>query len=227
MDPADVGRQVHAIVAQEAIKKMLEERHFIGTLRRHSREVDDSINSLKDAQQLHSSHETAVLAIVDQPGNVVGLATAYPDLELKRQRVPFLRRLPPDRVRWPVVKRVKYLAPNIAAWTSEPLEARHVPSLLEKAYTELASAHSEAPAFRAFTAGAYDQLGPDEKLTADRSFNPWTIETGFTNSPVHMAVVNAGLHRQAGGWFDDNEDTHQGLPFSSLYTLKRHLRASA
>lgn len=214
----DLGKQVFALVSDEGTRSTLLERHFVGVVARHSKSKEDSVESMERAQRIHYTGAMAIFAVVASSGDAVGMATADPALKLRRIRnLPIIRRLPPATVNWPLAQTLRGYSPNVAAWTSEPLISRMRPKLLEESYRELAQ--PSGPAYEMF-AGNVRQLGLTERMFATRRFNPWTIETGFHNSPVHMALDRAGLEYREDGWFDDNEDRHHAVPHTTLYSLK-------
>jgi hypothetical protein len=214
---AELGCQVNGLVENEQTRAMLAARHLIGVLVRHSGDVDSSIESMKRAQAKHKAGEMAVMAVVAPKGDVMGMATADPNIRLRRL-ARITKRLPPAVVSWPFAQTQKGYSPNIAAWTTEPLIPRHAPRLLEDSYRELVASWGHS--FDVFAGPDYKELEFSERMYYSRAFNPWTIEPGFKNSPVHLAIQNAGLELQDDGYFDDNEDRHHAVPFSRLYAVK-------
>lgn len=214
---ADLGRQVNELIDDGYMQAMLSGRHFMDVLARHSGEVEASIASMEHARKIHAAGEMAILAVVADSGNVVGMATADTALPLNRIS-RMAHRLPPGMLGWPLLRSIKGYSPNIAAWTAEALIPRESPPLLTQSYRELAA--PSGPGFRAFARCGSSELDDVERVRQGRFFNPWAVEPGFRNSPVQLAFEKAGLEYQDTGWFDDGEDRHHAVPYMTLYARK-------
>ena len=187
----------------ESNRKLLIARYILGPLDRYC-DVETAELSVMRAQEIHEDPDNTqqIFVPVGAEGNPEGVATIYPDLELKRLRLPIPLGLPDQStIKWLRTKSgmldtlvgkswwddLSNATPNLTVWTN----ANHE-ELLTIAYKELENMHYSG-------------------------VRPWTIEPIRSPKYVHRAIRATSMKPIAERWFDDQESRRKVAPRSRLY----------
>lgn len=221
----EAGRQLYEITSDESVQHILAKRHLVDVIYKYSPDVRTAVDSVQHDIRAHDAGKAAVMAVMNSQGNLSGLASAIPG-RAPRQVREIVRRLPPALTSWPLSSVLRKYNPYIVAWTNEALVPRRSPVLLNAAYKELADPKGGV-AWEVLAGDDYSELELNTRLFITRRFNPWSVETGFRNSPVHMVLQDVGLSEQGQGWFDNGDSRQKAVPHGTLYALKRPLDVPA
>ncbi len=183
-DADTLAEQMHRIVVKDT--ELLRARNLSGVITRYS-DLDTAAVKIRKGQREHPI--LGHFAVVDKLDRVRGSASIYPDLELKRQRIP----LPPRCAIGPLSERLPSVGPNVHAWTST--EDR---KLLSDAYRELVELSSKW-------------------WRPDTAPQPWTVEPASSPPSIHAAIASSGLSFVGKGRYDDMESGLRIPPTSILY----------
>ena len=189
-EPLDLATQLHeAVVGNEAL---LHSRNLLGVIARYGSSLELAEQKVRKGQAKHEQGSPYHYAVVNEAGNVVGAASSYPDLRLRKLHLP----IPPALAVPPLAVTFEYANPNIHAWTDVKEE-----EVLVGAYKQLAAMNSSGHPY-------------GEPTNA-----PWTVEPIRSPKHIHTALKMAGLSRVATRLFDDGESRLKSPPTSSLYIL--------
>jgi hypothetical protein len=224
--PSEAAAQIQALIRKERVRNLLRVRHLPGVLSRNGGDSDSVAVHLREAQKKHASGAMAVLAIVDDRGNLMGLGTAQPGLPLHKLPTAAGKYLPPRFFPARYREIVQGKNPNIAAWTDEttPDEDALAYAGLTLAYNALA--RQPGSGFHAWLTSKNaaknreDSDGIPSADTSAASFAPWTIEPYASPAGIHGALREAGLMPLSGGRYDDFEDRRHPVPLSTLYVYE-------
>jgi hypothetical protein len=184
----DLATQLHeAVVANEPL---LHSRNLLGVIARYGASQELAEQNVRRGQTNIETGVTQHYAVVNEAGNVVGSASSFPDLPLRKLHLP----IPPALAVPPLAVTFKYANPNIHAWTDVKEE-----EVLVGAYRQLAAMNMSGT--------------PYGKPTE----SPWTIEPIRSPRHIHTALKMADLTRVATRFFDDGESRKRIPPISSLY----------
>ena len=173
-----------------AIESFLRTRNLLGVVARYGANLETAEQNVRRGQTNSETGITKHYALVNKAGNVVGSASSYPDLPLRKLHLP----IPPALAIPPLAETFKYANPNIHAWTDVKEE-----EVLVGAYKQLAAMNQSGRPYSAPT------------------YAPWTIEPIRSPKHIHTALKMAGLTRVATRLFDDGESRIKVPPISSLY----------
>lgn len=230
---SEAAAQLQALIRRERVRKLLLTRHLPGVVKRNSGDRDSVILHVREAQKKHESGEMAVLAVVDDGGNMMGLGTAQPGLPLHKVPTAAGKYLPPRLFPARYREVVQGEDPNIAAWTDEttPDEDALAYAGLTLAYNALA--RQPGPGFHAWVRSKNavksreNSGGVPSADVSVGSFAPWTIEPYASPAGIHGAIREAGLMPLSGGRYDDFEDRRHPVPLSTLYVYETQPAASS
>jgi hypothetical protein len=213
--PAELGEiatRVNYMVNEPATKRLLRARHLPGVQARHTGDVDASVRNLQRARKHHQEKTLGLYAVMNERGDVAGLASIYPRLPLKQQRGPIW----PMLAFGPLSKDVTPNGPDVTVWTNEILDVSNHNPTDEKGTQSMAMA--------TLLHDAYEQLispeGPVSELCGPEA-NAWTIEPSRAPQWVHVAIQYAGLKPRQSARFDDAESRKMIPPQSLLYSAQR------
>lgn len=188
-----IARELHeAVMLSEPV---LRARNILGPISRYGWGLELGIQNVEKGQHEHDLGEIGRYAVMSDAGNIVGAASIYPNLSLRRLRVPV-----------PPMLAVEYpqATPNIHAWTTGDTET------LAQAYSRLRDlAHKKI---------RNQQVPPPNPANTLKGLIPWTIEPVSSPQYIHDALLRAGLTRNASQRFDDGESRRHIPPLSTLYT---------
>lgn len=184
-EASDLAVQLHGIVV--ASEQELRARNLLGVLERYGRGMELAEHNVRKGQ--HDANPDH-FAVVNEAGNVVGSASAYRGLPLRKLHLP----LPGLMAVLPFAEPFPYANPNIHAWTKTGEE-----EVLVGAYRQLA------------------EMNMKPKLVNEPHDSPWTIEPTRSPRYVHTAIAMAGLTKVATRRFYDGENHRQIPPRSTLY----------
>ena len=191
-EPLELATQLHeAVQGNEAL---LHTRNLLGVVARYGASLELAEQNVRRGQANIKTGITNHYAVVNEAGNVVGAASSYPDLRLRKLHLP----IPPALAVPPLAVTFKYANPNIHAWTDIKEE-----EVLVGAYKQLADMNRSS-----------EPYGKPTNV-------PWTIEPIRSPKHIHTALKMAGLTRVATRLFDDGESRIKVPPISSLY-VKSH-----
>ena len=108
--PSDLAQQLSSLVI--ANTELLNVRGIHGVVSRYSN-LETAEQKVRKGQAEHDS--IGHFAVVNALGYVRGAASIYPELPLKKQRLP----LPPILARGPLVDTFTNIGPNLHAWTDQ------------------------------------------------------------------------------------------------------------
>ncbi len=192
-EPVDLARQLHGLVDANVTPLTL--RGLRGVISRYD-DLDAAKRNVLQGQAEH--HRLGRFAIVNEEGNVRGVASLHPDFPLRKLRLP----IPPALARGPLTTTYPFAAPNVHAWTGHILNWRgrneDFGALLAPAYKELV---------RMATPEQSDTTTP----------RPWTAKPVRSPEFVHEAIVEAGLAKVATRRFDNGESRRRVPPRSTVY----------
>lgn len=184
-DASDLARQLSSAV--EVSKDLLETRNLLGPIARYGASLEYATEKvIKGQADTNPDH----FAVVNAAGNVVGGASIYHGLELRKLRVA----LPPRLARGPLAARYPYANPNIAAWTRPGEE-----EILEGAYRQLTD------------------LAYKPRIAKEPHETPWAVESVNSPKSIHEAIMTAGLTRLLVRRYDEGESNRDIPPRSALY----------
>lgn len=187
-EPLELATQLHeAVQGNEAL---LQTRNLIGVVARYGASLELAEQNVRRGQTNTETGVTQHYAVVNEAGNVVGAASSYPDLRLRKLHLP----IPPALAVPPLAVTFKYANPNIHAWTDVKEE-----EVLVGAYTQLANMNTSGQPY------------------GEPTNVPWTIEPIRSPKHIRTALKMADLTRVATRLFDDGESRLRVPPISSLY----------
>jgi hypothetical protein len=188
-EPLDLATQLHdTVVSNEAL---LRSRNFLGVIARYGSDLELAEQKVRKGQIDHEQGTPSHYAVVNEAGNVVGAASSYQNLPLRKLHLP----IPSGLAKPPLAVPFKYANPNISAWTDINEEESLV--------------------------GAYQQLVAMNRkrgIIGEPHEAPWTIEPIRSPKHIHVAIQMAGLDKVATRIFDDGESRIKIPPVSTLYT---------
>lgn len=203
IDSRELAKGLNEAVAEG--HDMLLARNILGPIERYYGSQERGVPFVEKGQRETASGELGHYAILHATGDIVGAASLFPHLPLRRQYLPIqagaARRLPV------VSHELPHARPNIHAWTNGDNE------VLSDAYQQLAELagqpHYESPV-----------IG---KPTTKEPFNiTWTFEPSRSPKEIHEAIVaKSGLEKVKTARFDDGEDGHSIPPKGTLYAQLR------
>jgi hypothetical protein len=182
-EPSSLAEQLHTYVL--ANEDLLRARNMQGVINRYGADTSRG-------QQNHENGETYHYAVINDQGNVVGSASCFPDLRLRKMHLPLPAGLA-DHVS-SLAETYPYANPNIHAWTDIKEE-----EVLVGAYKQLAA------------------MADKHRFMNEPHEAPWTIEPLKSPRHIKTALKMAGLIRVATRLFDDGESRRRVPPISSLY----------
>lgn len=200
VDSLEASRSLLVSLNLEGNQRLLRSRNFGGVLQRYGDNLTDGQRNFEQAQELHATQRLGAFVVRNSQDELVGMATIYPQLGLKKLMLP----LPPVLARGPVSRSYEYDA-NISAWAIGP-NGREV---LRTAYKDAATI-------------AMSGLFRYAKADNRKPFI-WTVEP--TDSPhfhfVDKVIREAGLTPEnRPGLYDDQESRKRIPPISQLYLSK-------
>ena len=187
-----LANQLHEAVQENT--ELLRARNLLGVIARYGAGLEDAEHNVRRGQANIKSGVTQHYAVVNEAGNVVGAASSYPNLPLRKLHLP----LPPALAIPPLAETFEYANPNIHAWTDVGEE-----EVLVGAYKQLA------------------YMAPTAAYVEEPSNAPWTIEPLRSPKHIHTALQMAGLTKVARRRFDDGESRTKIPPISALYIKSR------
>ncbi len=165
-DPGKLAVQLHELVNRNVEDLAL--RGLTGVVARYS---DINIAEQKvrkgQAEQATIGH----FAVINSTGDVIGAASIYPKLPLRKHPLP----LPPRFARWPIAVSFPYANPNVHAWVD----------------------HEEIDGLAAAYKGLVHRATGRWKRPSNPK--PWTIEPAKSPQQIHEAIMEGGLERVATG----------------------------
>ena len=191
--PSELAPQLHEVVQDNEV--LLRARNLLGVVNRYGESIELAEQNVRRGQANIENGITQHYAVVNEAGNVVGSASIYPDLRLRKLHLP----IPPALAVPPLAVTYKYANPNIHAWTDVDEE-----EVLVGAYRQLANMNTIR-----------------EPYDGEPTNVPWTIEPSRSPKNIHTAIKMAGLIKVAKRLFDDGESRTKVPPISSLY-IKSH-----
>ncbi len=197
-EPSELASRLHGVVRDN--EALLRARNLLGVVARYGACLELAEQNVCRGQANIENGITQHYAVVNEAGNIVGAASSYPDLRLRKLHLP----ISPALAVPPLAVTYKYANPNIHAWTDKEEE-----EVLVGAYRQLA-----------------DMNRSDDPEPYDKPTNvPWTIEPIRSPKNIHTAIKMAGLTKVATRLFDDGESRIKVPPISSLY-IKSHFAQS-
>ncbi len=184
-EAGDLAAQLHGAVRGNMVE--LGDRNLVGVMLRYGYDLERAEAKVRKGQNEHD--EIGHFAVVDFMGDVVGAASIYPGLPLRKLRLP----LPPAAAVGPLAVEYPYADPNVHAWTVGPER-----DLLADAYKDL----------------VFRSMGTFKRADAKK---PWTIEPVASPKHVHESIVLGGLEAVATRRYDDGESRRRVPPRSVLY----------
>lgn len=202
-NPEAVARQLHT--ATIASQDLLEQRNINGPLVRYGQNVDTAIYNVQRAINLHSAREMGCYAVIGESGDIVGAASIYPDLELRRQFIPMAPIIAQGFLDSVLTIDYPYASPNINAWTVDS-------EGLDEAYRQLLIESRQSPVNRQPRVANADQK--------NRAY-AWTAEPIRSPGSVHEQISAAGMYRMlTGKRLADQESRRHVPPKANLYSSK-------
>lgn len=195
-DATELGIDLNHIVRQPGVRNMLRDRNILGPLSRYGGDVSDAIKGAERLKLQAIGETVAAFAVVSASGDVAGMATFYPGLQLKRLRLPIAPRL----ALGPLAKDYSHIGYNVSAWTDETEIDNPERPLLQQAYQELREV-DRLPGINTQYVGA-----------------KWTLETKGSNLSYDTLdiLAEAGFRATELAHFDDQESRRQVPPLSFL-----------
>jgi len=191
-EPLELATQLHKTV--QGNEALLQTRNLLGVVARYGASLELAEQNVRRGQANTKAGITNHYAVVNETGNVVGAASSYPDLRLRKLHLP----IPPALAIPPLAVTFKYANPNIHAWTDVREE-----EVLMNAYKQLTTMNRSGRPY-----------GKPTNV-------PWTIEPIRSPKHIHTVLNMADLTRVATRLFDDGESKSKIPLFSSLY-IKSH-----
>lgn len=198
-DSAQLAAQLHeAVVSSESL---LRQRNINGPIARYGGELALGIQNVEKGQEEHYYNELGHFAIIGDSGDVVGAGSIYPDLKLRKLRLP----LPTALATKHLLVKYPYAAPNIHAWVNDEQGD------LTEVYTDLLEA-SKATQY------CTDIVRVKGDFTdGKRPGIAWTLEPRRSPKFVHDSIQASRLKKVATRRFDDGESKRRIPPRGTVY----------
>lgn len=194
--------------AVKASQNHLEARNILGPNIRYGGDLDTALENVEKGQAEHDDGKLGHFAVISEMGDVVGAASIYPELKLRKLRMP----IPPRAAIGPLAVDFSYASPNIHAWATDE-------DVLSAAYQGLV-AIVRSGAFKSRVIGS----GQEKEWSRGQS-NVWTLEPTRSPGSIHEAITaGTGLVKVATRRFDDEETA--GLHIPPRATLYAELNGS-
>lgn len=188
------GRRVHEMVMDPTNQERLRDRGLLSVIKRHTISMDRSVQSMNTVQRLVADRAMAAFVVIDETrvgrNAVVGMATAQPDLELVRQRLPLPAKLTRNQL---LSEPVDVPGANVAAWIDHRVgDASEQVDEYAQLYTFLARS----------------TVGP-----------VWALTPEGSAKHGHLDALEAAGYEPQGGWerYDDQEAEWSPAPHSLLW----------
>ncbi len=188
------GRKVHEMVMDPANQERLRDLGLLGVIKRHSVSMDSSVRSMNTLHGLVVDRAMAAFVVVDTThvgrNSVVGMATAQPDLELLRQRLPLPAKFTRNQL---LSETINTAGSNVAAWID------HRVGDADQQVDEYA---------RMYTTLARSTAGP-----------VWTLSPESSAKHGQLDALEAAGYEVEGSWqrYDDQEAEWSPAPHSLLW----------
>lgn len=193
----DLAMQLHDTVI--ANKPLLQERNLNGPIVRYGGSLSQGIEKVEKGKREHTAGELGHFAIVGDSGDVIGSASIYPDLMLRKLHLP----IPPVLAFGRLAVEYPYATPNIHAWAAdgEGDLADIYASLLKLSY------HKKY----------HQRLKKPETANPDHGGSAWTVEPKSSPKEVHEAIQTTVLDKIVTRRFDQRERRLFIPPRGTLY----------
>ena len=196
-NPYELATQMHEAVVDS--KEILKKRNILGPIARYGGEAITSIENIKKGQREHTKGILGHFAIVGDSGDVVGAASIFPELELRKVRLPIPAGLAMGRlaVEYP------YAALNIQAWLKEDEDG------LTGIYSNLIDLSSSL--------NYHQRIAGTSMEKPWHNGSAWTVESASSPKEIHDAIKKTRLHKLTTKRFDEGEGKRMIPPRSTLY----------
>jgi hypothetical protein len=193
----DLALQLHeAVRSSEAI---LRQRDLPGPLARYGGELALATANVEKGQHEHLRAELGHYAVIGDSGDVIGSASVYPGLRLRKLRLP----IPAGLAQGWLAVEFPYATPNVHAWIKDGEDG------LADAYKQLLPL-SRADAYHRRIVGT-------ELQNPWHSGAAWTVEPRQSPRWVHRAISSTRLQRVATRRFDEGESRKKVPKRGTLY----------
>lgn len=193
----DLAIQLHEVVASN--KPLLQERKLNGPIIRYGGSLRQGIEKVEKGQREHIAGELGHFAVVGDSGDVIGSASIYPDLMLRKLRLP----VPPVLAFGRLAVGYPYATPNIHAWVADG------EGDLTDVYKNLVKLSRD--------------MKYRQRMNKPEFVNPWHVGSAWTVEPksspkeVHDAIKATTLSKVATRRFDQGESRLRVPPRGTLY----------
>lgn len=205
----ELASQLGEVVVQN--KGLLAARNLVGVIDRYGHDFELAKSKVEKGQREHAQGELGHYAIIGISGDVIGSASVYPGLTLRKLRLPIPagigRRYSALAVDYP------YARPNIHAWAAEDED------VLADAYQALATIGLSDLSNR--NRLTLSQVARREGIALPSYLHQgaaWTVEPHRSPSDIHESITaKSGLKKVATKRFDDGENGLKIPPRGILY----------
>lgn len=198
-DSTELAAQLHKAVT--ASESLLRARNINGPIARYGGELAIGIQNVEKGQEEHTYNELGHFAIVGDSGDIIGAGSIYPNLKLRKLRLP----LPPALAEKRLSVYFTYAKPNIHAWIDDDQGD------LAEVYEELLET-SRADQYSTNIVRVEGDFTRDKRTGV-----AWTLEPLRSPKSIHTAIQASGLDKITTSRFDDGESRLHIPPRGILY----------
>lgn len=201
-NPEDLAQQLHEAVLDNW--SLLKQRKLSGPIFRYGGDIDTATEKVEKGQREHLSGELGHFAVIGNSGDVVGSASIYPDLELRKLRFP----IPPVLAMGRLATRLPYATPNIHGWIGYDEDG------LTEVYKQLLKLSHQQPYHRNVT--------QTNLLTPWHGGSAWTVEPAKSPHDIHRMIRASKLQKVGTRRYDEGESKLKIPPRGTLYADLRY-----
>lgn len=196
-EPRELAQQLHEAVVDNRL--LLGQRRLFGPTLRYGGDLDTATENVEKGQREHRAGILGHFAVIGDYGDVVGSASIYPDLRLRRLRLPIPAGLAFGRL----AVKFDYATPNIHGWLG------YDEGNLTDLYSQL---------LRLSRDGVYHKaIGEAALLRPWHNGSAWTVEPSHSPHEIHRQIEASEIEKVATGRYDDSESKHKIPPKGTLY----------